>query len=402
MESLFKHQVKQLVRRHHELLNRPNTPDRRWYNGLFERWTYPVVTADHVPLTWRYDFSETRNPHLIERIGVNAAFNAGAIENADGSISVCVRVEGLDRKSFFAIADSPNGVDQFRFREKPVVFDRVGDETNLYDMRLTRHEDGWIYGLFCAESHDPQAKPGDTISAVADCGIVRTRDLDTWERLPNLKHPNAQQRNVALHPKFVNGKYMLYTRPMEFFIDAGTEGHTGWGLSDSMNPCVVGKQEVLDERIYHTIKEAKMGSGAAPFETSGGWMHIAHGVRNTAAGLRYVLYCMLCDKDNPGKVIHRPGGYILAPFEEERVGDVSNVLFSNGVVAKADGSVFIYYASSDTRLHVATTTVEKLLDYAQNTPEDLYHAHGSVQQRCDLVDANRPFRAQFGLDQKGF
>ena len=301
-------------------------------------------------------------------------------------------MEGNDRKSFFAVADSETGIDGFRFREKPILLPELAErDTNVYDMRLTRHEDGWIYGLFCSERKDPAAPKGDESAAVAACGIVRTRDLEHWERLNDLVTPSPQQRNVVLHPEFVNGKYAFYTRPQDGFIDAGTGGGIGWGLSDSIEQAKLDSETIVDRKIYHTIKEVKNGCGAPPIKTKKGWLHIAHGVRNTAAGLRYVLYAFLCAPEDPSRVIRSPGGFFLAPFKEERIGDVSNVVFCNGLVARPSGEVFLYYASSDTRMHVATTSVEKLLDWVENTPEDPLFSHDCVAQRCALIDANRPF-----------
>jgi 4-O-beta-D-mannosyl-D-glucose phosphorylase len=358
----------------------------RW---VLDRYMHPVVTADHVPLAWRYDFDPRASPFGTERLGVNAAFNPGAIE-LDGHISLVVRVEGYDRKSFFAVADSPSGVDNFRFRDRPVLLDEVDDpDVNVYDMRLTRHEDGWIYGLFCTERKDPAAPPGDTSRAVARCGIARTRDLDTWERLPDLVSASPQQRNVVLHPELVEGQYALYTRPQDGFIEAGTGGGICWALCDTMEGAVIGGETLIEPKQYHTIKEAKNGAGPPPLKTPEGWLHVAHGVRNTAAGLRYVLYAFLADLRHPERVLHRPGGYLLAPEGDERVGDVSNVLFCNGAVLRTDGDVLVYYASSDTRCHVATTTMDRLLDYVVNTPEDGLRSAASVAQRLALIERNR-------------
>jgi 4-O-beta-D-mannosyl-D-glucose phosphorylase len=365
--------------------------DGRW---VLDRWRDPVVTAEHVPLAWRYDFDPATNPFAVERLGVNAAFNPGAIE-LDRQIHLVVRVEGCDRKSFFAVASSRTGVDGFRFKDRPAVFDEVDDPgVNVYDMRLTAHEDGWIYGLFCVERKDPAAAPGDTSSAVAQCGIVRTKDLERWERLPDLVSASPQQRNVVLHPKYVDGKYALYTRPQDGFIEAGTGGGIGWALSESMTAARIGREAIIEPKIYHTIKEVKNGGGAPPLETRAGWLHVAHGVRNTAAGLRYVLYAFLCDHARPDVVTHRPGGYLLAPQGAERIGDVSNVLFSNGAVLRKDGDVLVYYASSDTRCHVATTTIERLLDYVQHTPEDGLRSSASVRQRLDLIEKNAAYLAK--------
>ena len=385
----FVRALARLKKSHKALLARRNAVDSTWYNGVYERYKNPVVTADHVPLDWRYDLNPKTNPFLQERLGVNAAFNAGAME-WKGRFVVVVRVEGYDRKSFFAVAESKNGVDGFNFLPEPVELPETSvPDTNVYDMRLTRHEDGWIYGLFCTERKDPKAPASDTSSAVAQCGIVRTRDLVKWERLPDLKSRSSQQRNVVLHPEYVDGKYLLYTRPQDGFIDTGSGGGISWALAKKMDGAEIGEEKLMDSRMYHTVKEVKNGLGATPILTKAGWLHIDHGVRNTAAGLRYVLYAFLCDRHEPWRVTHRPGGYFLAPVGEERVGDVSNVVFSNGVIAKADGRVFIYYASSDTRLHVATSTVDRLLDYVKNTPEDGLRSATSVQQRLALIRRNQ-------------
>ncbi len=387
--SVFDSRLAQLRAEQAQLSARPNVIDPEWSNGLFERYRYPVVTAAHVPLEWRYDLNPQTNPYLIERLGVNAAFNAGAIEFAGKLLVVC-RVEGADRKSFFAVAESANGIDNFRFWDEPIEMPETAEpDTNVYDMRVVQHEDGWIYGLFCTERKDPNAPPGDLSSAVAQAGIARTKDLKTWERLPDLKTQSPQQRNVVLHPEFSDGQYAFYTRPQDDFISAGSGGGIGWGLSRSMNPAVIDNEIVIEERAYHTIKEVKNGEGPAPLKTDRGWLHLAHGVRNTAAGLRYVLYLYLSDLNEPWRVTHQPGGYFIAPVGDERVGDVSNVTFSNGWVARADGTVFIYYASSDTRLHVATSSIDRLLDYAVNTPEDGLRSAASVQQRLELIRRNR-------------
>lgn len=378
-----------LRRSHEALIQRENLVDRSWSNGIYERYTHPVITAAHVPLEWRYDLNPATNPFLMERLGINAAFNAGAIA-WQGKILVCVRVEGWDRKSFFAIAESSNGLDGFRFWDEPCVIPETQDpDTNIYDMRLVHHEDGCIYGLFCTERRDPAATPDDQSSAVAQCGLVRTTDLKTWQRLPDIQTPSAQQRNVVLHPEFVAGQYALYTRPQDGFIDTGSGGGIGWALCPSMEQARTGPETIIDRRVYHTINELKNGQGPAPLKTRAGWLHLAHGVRNTAAGLRYVLYLFLTDLTDPTRVIAKPQGYFIAPVGEERHGDVSNVVFSNGWVAQPDGSVLIYYASSDTRLHVATSSVERLLDYVLNTPADGLRSAASVQQRLELIRANR-------------
>jgi 4-O-beta-D-mannosyl-D-glucose phosphorylase len=383
----FTKRLSALQRDYTKLIKRPNRKAAGG-NGVFSRYLYPVITADHTPLFWRYDLNYATNPHLMERLGVNATFNAGAMEH-EGKILLMVRVEGVDRKSFFAIAESPSGIDNFRFRDYPVLLPETDDsDINVYDMRLVRHEDGWVYGLFCTERKDPKAPASDTSSAAAQCGIARTKDFVSWQRLPDLKSSSPQQRNVVLHPEFVQGKYAFYTRPQDGFIDAGTGGGIGWGLCDDIDHPSVAEETIVDDRAYHTIKEVKNGLGPAPIKTDKGWLQLAHGVRNTAAGLRYVLYLFLTDLKDPSRVIARPGGYFLAPHGEERVGDVSNVAFSNGWVKRKNGEVLIYYASSDTRMHVATSTVEKLLDYALNTPEDGLRTGLSVQQRIRLIDAN--------------
>jgi 4-O-beta-D-mannosyl-D-glucose phosphorylase len=357
-------------------------------NGIVDRYVNPVVTADHTPLFWRYDLNYDTNPHFLERLGINATFNCGAME-FDRKIVLAVRVEGVDRKSFFAIAESVSGIEGFRFWDYPIVMPETDvPDTNVYDMRLVRHEDGWIYGLFCTERKDLKAAPGDLSSAVAQCGIARTKDLVEWERLPDLKTKSPQQRNVVLHPEFVDGKYAFYTRPQDDFIEAGTGGGIGWGLSDSMDAAVIDNELIIDNREYHTIKEVKNGLGPAPIKTDKGWLHLAHGVRGTAAGLRYVLYLFLCDLNEPWRMTHQPGGYFLAPEDNERVGDVSNVLFSCGWVVRNDDDVFIYYGSSDTRIHVATSTVDKLLDYVINTPADPLRSAASVDQRIELISKN--------------
>jgi 4-O-beta-D-mannosyl-D-glucose phosphorylase len=386
--NIFSSRLQSLRSKHAALLSRPNTVNEDWDNGIYERYSHPVLTPQHIPLEWRYDFDSKRNPHLLERLGVNAVFNAGAIEH-DGKILLCARVEGWDRKSFFAMAESPNGLDNFQFWEEPCVIPETeAPDTNIYDMRLVRHEDGCIYGLFCSERRDPSAPDSDQSSAVAQCGIVRTRDFKTWERLPDLKTPSAQQRNVVLHPEFVQGKYAFYTRPQDGFIDTGSGGGIGWALCNSMENPVTGPETILDRRVYHTISELKNGQGPAPIKTAEGWLHLAHGVRNTAAGLRYVLYLFLTDLHDPTKILAKPGGYFIAPEGAERIGDVSNVVFSNGWIARPDGSVLIYYASSDTRLHVATSSIDRLIDYVKNTPPDALRSAESVRQRMELIKYN--------------
>jgi 4-O-beta-D-mannosyl-D-glucose phosphorylase len=382
----FNQKLKRLRQRHAQLIRRRNRPQQNG-NGIFDRYERPALTADHTPLSWRYDFNPATNPRLMTRMGINAVFNVGAME-WNGNIVLMGRVEGWDRKSFFAIAESKNGVDGFRFWDYPVRMpDYEPQETNLYDMRLVRHEDGWVYGLFCAERHD-DSKPGDLSAAIARCGIARTKDLVKWERLPDLKTNSQHQRNCVLHPEFVKGKYALYTRPMTDFAATGTGDGIGWGLCDDIENAVIGREQIIDPRFYHTLKEGKNGLGPAPIRTSKGWLHLAHGVRNTAAGMRYVLYLFLCDLNDPAKLIKSPGGYFLAPEGEERVGDVSNVVFANGWVARKNGDVFIYYGSSDTRTHVATSTVDGLLDYVLNTPEDGMRSSLCVDQRCRLIEKN--------------
>lgn len=388
MYSKFSKEFQAMAKRHEELVSRKNVIDTNWYNGCFERYVDPVVTAEHIPLEWRYDLDINTNPYGMERLGINAVMNSGAIKFNGKYLLVC-RVEGYDRKSFFAVAESDNGIDNFKFRKYPVLIDRTDDEdTNVYDMRLTRHEDGWIYGLFCTERKDPSAPAGDTSSAVAACGIVRTKDFDNWERLADLKTPGPQQRNVVLHPEFVNGKYAFYTRPQDGFIDAGSGGGIAWGLSDSIENAVLTEEKLVDAKIYHTVKEVKNGCGATPVKTKDGWLHIAHGVRNTAAGLRYVLYAFMTSLDDPSKAIYSPGGYFLAPWQSERIGDVSNVVFSNGMIVDEDGKVFLYYASSDTRMHVATSTIDKLCDWVKNTPADPLTSRKCVEQRIALIRKN--------------
>ncbi len=357
-------------------------------NGVYDRYVHPVLTSRHAPLHWRYDMNHDTNPHLMERMGVNAAFNSGAIEH-EGKILLIVRVEGNDRKSFFAVAESPNGIDNFRFWDHPIVMPETEDpDTNVYDLRVVKHDDGWFYGIFCSERKDPNAARGDLSSATAQGGIARTRDFETWERLPDLKTSSPQQRNVVLHPEFFDGKYAFYTRPQDGFIEAGSGGGIGWGLSSSMNPAVVDNEIIIDDRMYHTIKEVKNGLGPSPIKTERGWLQLAHGVRGSAAGLRYVLYMFLTDLHQPYKVIARPAGYFIAPEGEERIGDVSNVVFSNGWVKRSNGDVLIYYASSDTRMHVARSTVDKLLDYVLHTPDDALRSAACVQQRITLIDSN--------------
>jgi 4-O-beta-D-mannosyl-D-glucose phosphorylase len=386
-EASFRKKVRELFRQHQKLITRKNLKVKGG-NGVYERYAYPVLTAEHAPLLWRYDFDYKSNPHLMERVGINATFNAGAMEYR-GKFLVFARVEGVDRKSFLAVAESPNGVDNFRFWDYPILMPETTEpDTNVYDIRVVRHEDGWIYGLFCTERKDPKAPTWDTSSAVAQCGIARTKDLKKWERLPDLKTKSPQQRNVVLHPEFVNGKYGLYTRPQDEFIQAGKGGGIGWGLCGSMENAAIENEIIIDNREYHTIKEVKNGLGPAPIKTPRGWLHLAHGVRNTAAGLRYVLYMFLADPEEPWIITRRPAGYFLGPQGEERIGDVSNVTFSNGWIATTKGDVFIYYGASDTRLNVATSTVDRLLDYVLNTPEDPLRSFACVEQRYALIRKN--------------
>ncbi len=383
----FKRNVIRMLNEYNEFLNRKNTALSS-KNGIYRRYMNPVLTADHAPLTWRFDLNPETNPYLLERLGVNAVFNCGAIKFND-KYCLVARVEGNDRKSFFAVAESPNGVDQFKFWEFPVVMPETDNpDVNVYDMRLTKHEDGWIYGVFCTERKDPDTPYYDTSSALAQAGIARTKDLAKWERLPDLKTGSKQQRNVVLHPEFFNGKYAFYTRPQDDFIEAGTGGGIAWGLVDNIENAVIDTETIMDSRVYHTVYEVKNGQGPAPIKTERGWMHLAHGVRNTAAGLRYVLYMFMSDLREPWRVIHKPSGYFMAPVGEERIGDVSNVVFTNGWIADENGDVFIYYGSSDTRVHVATTTIGKLVDYVMNTPEDEFRSAKSVEQRIELIKKN--------------
>ena len=393
MNRIFQQRLNQLEKAHFDLITRENSPQSLG-NGIFDRYTNPVLTAQHAPLFWRYDLNPYTNPYLMERFGVNAAFNAGAIK-LNGKYLLVARVEGLDRKSFFAVAESPNGIDNFRFWDRPITMPETDlPDGNVYDMRVVQHEDGWLYGLFCTERKDPAARPGDESSAVAQCGIARTRDMVSWERLPDLKTPSPQQRNVVLHPEFVNGKYAFYTRPQDGFIEAGTGGGIGFGFADSMENAVVGKEFIVDEKQYHTVYEVKNGQGPAPLKTERGWLHLAHGVRNTAAGLRYVLYLFLTDPHDLTRVTHKPAGYFIAPDGDERVGDVSNVTFANGWILDDDGRVFIYYASSDTRMHVATSTLDQLLDYVTNTPADGFRSATSVERLNELIDRNMAYQQQ--------
>ena len=380
----------ELEAQYENLIRRKNNINCDWYNGIYERWEHPVLTRDHIPPFWVYDADPEANPHMMQRLGVNAVFNSGAIL-LDGKFTLVARVEGNDRKSFFAVAQSDSGVDGFRFWDEPVLLpDTCPEETNVYDMRLTQHEDGWIYGVFCSESKDRSVQ--DLSAAVAAAGIVRTRDLKTWERLPNLVTLHSpQQRNVVLHPEFVDGKYAFYTRPMDDFIKTGSGGGIGFGLCSDITHAVIDEERMTSIRRYHTITESKNGAGAVPIRTDKGWIHIAHGVRNTAAGLRYVVYCFATALDDPARVIAEPGGFLIGPWGYERVGDVSNVAFTNGAIVGPDGTVYIYYASSDTRLHVATTDMERLTDYVFNTPSDPGRSVDCVRQRIELIRKNKAF-----------
>ncbi len=383
--KVFEEKLAELRGEHEALLTRPNRPIEG--NGIYERYENPILTAAHAPLEWRYDLDPESNPFLVERFGINATLNSGAIK-WNGCYVLVVRVEAADRKSFFAVAESPNGVDNFRFWPRPVTMPEWGEPaTNVYDMRLTRHEDGWIYGLFCVERKDPAAPPGDLSSAVAACGIARTRDLVEWERLPDLKSA-SQQRNVVLHPEFVDGKYALYTRPQDGFIDAGGGGGIGWALVDDITRAEVKEERIISARHYHTVMECKNGEGPHPIKTPQGWLHLAHGVRGCASGLRYVLYLYMTALDDPARIIAEPAGYFMAPQGEEYVGDVMNVLFSNGWIADPDGKVFIYYASSDTRMHVAVSSVERLVDYCLHTEADGYRTGETVRRLNRLIDKN--------------
>lgn len=381
--------LRKIIKGYKHLITKRNKPEKK-FNGIFWRYKNPIITAEHAPIHWRYDLNKNTNPLGLERIGINATFNAGAMKWNDRYI-LCVRVEGNDRKSFFAIAESPNGVDNFKFWDKPCVIPQIKNnpDTNVYDMRLVEHEDGWIYGIFCTERKDPKAPKGDTSAAVANAGIVRTKDLIHWERLPDLVSKSGQQRNVVLHPEFVEGKYALYTRPQDGFIDIGSGGGIGFGFVDSMENPVVDKEVIINEKIYHTVYELKNGLGPAPIKTEKGWLHLAHGVRNTAAGLRYVLYLFMTDLNDLTKVIHHPAGYFMAPNYQETLGDVSNVLFSNGWIKDDNNKIYIYYASSDTRMHVAVSTLERLIDYVENTPEDTFTSQGSVATIIDLIEKNK-------------
>ncbi|MFK8009979.1 MAG: glycosidase [Saprospiraceae bacterium] len=389
----FQKRKNQVAQEHLELVVRSNPRVEKNYNGIFYRYKYPILTPQHTPIFWRYDLNAETNPHFMERLEINSVFNAGAIE-WNGKILVVPRIESNDVKSFFGIAESSNGVDNFKFWDYPIVMPQTKDpEMNVYDIRLVEHEDGWIYGLFCAERKD-KTKPQDTSAAIAKNGLARTKDLINWERLPDIMTSSPQQRNCVLHPEFVDGKYAFYTRPMDGFIETGGGGGIGWGTCEDIKFPKLEKEIIIEHKKYHTIKEVKNGLGPAPLKTKVGWLHLAHGVRRTAAGLRYVLYLFLCDLNEPWKVIRQPNRHFLAPMGIERVGDVSNVVFSNGWVLRENGEVLIYYASSDTRMHVATTTLPKLIDYILNTPEDAGMTYDCVQQRIDLIDRNKQFMSE--------
>ena len=384
--NIFNEKLQALRQHHEELLSRPNEP-LPWGNGIYEKYRYPILTAEHTPLEWRYDFSPEDNPFLMQRIMMNAVLNSGAIR-LDGRYLLVCRVEGADRKSFFAVAESPNGIDQWRFWEEPVTMpDDLVPATNVYDMRLTQHEDGWIYGVFCAERHD-DTQPGNLSAATATAGIARTKDLKTWYRLPDLKS-RSQQRNVVLHPEFVDGKYAFYTRPQDGFIDTGSGGGIGWALVDDIEHAEVGDEKIINARHYHTIMEVKNGEGPHPLKTPQGWLHLAHGVRGTADGLRYVLYMYMTALDDPTRVIAQPGGFFLVPEGQEYLGDVMNVAFANGWIKDDDGRVLIYYATADTRMHVAVSSVERLIDYCLHTPEDGLFTAASVETIKRMVEKNR-------------
>jgi len=395
MTNDFKKRLNSLRQMHLTLLTKVNEKFE-FSNGIITRYKNAVLTAAHTPLEWRYDFNAATNPYLMERFGINAVFNSGAIKHNNKFI-LLPRVEGTDRKSFFAVAESNNGIDNFKFWDKPIVIPETDEpDTNIYDMRLVRHEDGWIYGLFCTERKETDAPAGDQSAAIAQCGIVRTKDLINWERLKDLKTPSPQQRNVVLHPEFVDGNYAFYTRPQDGFIEAGSGGGIGFGLSKSITAAVIEKETVIAPKVYHTVYEAKNGQGPAPIKTGKGWLHLAHGVRNTAAGLRYVLYMFMTELNDITKIIHQPAGYFIAPEGNERVGDVSNVVFCNGWIADDDGTVYIYYASSDTRMHVATSSVERLLDYMINTPQDEFNSYASASVVTKIAEDNNEYLAKSG------
>ncbi len=388
MNNNFSLRSKEIILQHEQLITKKNNPLFS-VNGVYNRYKNPILTRDHIPLNWRFDFNPDTNPFFMERIGFNATFNAGAIK-IDDKYLLAVRVEGNDRKSFFAIAESPNGIDNFKFWERPISIPQLEKfDTNVYDMRLTQHDDGYIYGVFCTERKDPSAPDGDTSTAVANAGIVRTKNLKDWERLPDLISTTGQQRNVVLFPHLIQGKYAFFTRPQDGFIDTGKGGGVGFGLSDTIENAEVKEEQIVDAKTYHTIYEVKNGLGPAPLLTQKGWLHLAHGVRNTAAGLRYTLYVFMTDINRPWKITYKPHGHFIAPLKDERVGDVSNVVFSNGWIKDDNDKVFIYYASSDTRMHVATSTIDQLLDYCINSPQDRLHSHLSVDTINKLIDSNK-------------
>ena len=385
----FKNRLNVVNSDFNELITKKNSENTESYNGIFSRYVNPVLTSEHIPLDWRFDLNAETNPFLMERIGYNAVFNAGAIKLNDKYV-VVARVEGNDRKSFFAVAESDNGIDNFKFWDFPVVMPETDEpDTNIYDLRVIEHEDGWIYGTFCSERKDPSAPEGDTSTATASAGIARTKDLKTWERLPDLITYSGQQRNVVLHPEFVDGKYAFYTRPQDGFIDTGAGGGIGFGLSDTIENAEVKEEFILDAKLYHTVYEVKNGLGPAPIKTEKGWLHLAHGVRNTAAGLRYVLYSFMTDLNDITKITYKPAGHLISPKGSERVGDVSNVVFSNGWIVDEDKSIKIYYASSDTNLHIATTSVDQLIDYCMNTKQDGLRSAASVNTIIDLINKNK-------------
>ncbi|ASB48953.1 glycoside hydrolase family 130 protein [Alkalitalea saponilacus] len=389
-KDLFSSRYNRVKTEHEALLSKPNEALFS-SNGIYSRYKNPILTRNHVPLHWRFDLNPETNPCFMERIGFNATFNSGAIKWGDKYL-LAVRVEGNDRKSFFAIAESPNGVDNFRFWNRPITLPETEEpDTNVYDMRLTRHDDGYVYGIFCTERKDPEAPPGDTSSAVAAAGIARTMDLVKWERLPDLISTTGQQRNVVLFPHFIEGKYAFYTRPQDGFIDTGKGGGIGFGFSESIENAEIKEEVIVDAKTYHTIYEVKNGLGPAPIRTEKGWLQMAHGVRNTAAGLRYTIYMFMTDMEKPWLVTHKPNGHFISPLKEERVGDVSNVVFNNGWIADEDGKVYIYYASSDTRMHVAVSTIDQLVDYCINSPQDQLRSAASVQTINNLIDKNLKF-----------
>lgn len=386
--------IEQLLAQQAALIQRPNAVDDTYYNGIYDRYVHPVLTREHVPISWRYDFNPAANPFAQERLGVQSAFNAGAIE-WDGDIFMMARIEGADRKSFFGLARSPTGVDQFEFVDGPIEMPETDDpDVNVYDMRMVRHEDGHVYGLFCTERKDPDAPPGDMSAAMAQCGIARTRDLVHWERLPDFQSPSAQQRNVVLHPEFVDGKYAFYTRPMDGFIDTGSGGGIGWALCDDITAARVESESIMARRRYHTVYELKNGQGPAPLKTAEGWLHIAHGVRMSATGLKYVVYVFMTDLNEPWRITQEPGGYFISAMGDELLGDLHNVIFCNGAVLRESGEVLIYYASCDTRMHVARTDVDRLLDYVRKTPRDPYRSALCVEQRRALWSMNQQYVAQ--------